>query len=377
MDRARPRVAIAMLFFVNGAVFASWVSRIPGVKAGLRLSDARLGVALSALGLGTVASLPVTTAVLSRLGSCRVAILSAFACCAGLPLAGSMTTLGRLALALALLGACLGSMDVAMNAQASLLERAAGRSIMSSLHGLWSLGGLVGSSCGGALAARGFSPLHHFLIVGAALASAVLAVAGLLGENEGRSRSPSPLAWPSASVVAIGWVGACGAIVEGGIADWSGVYLRDCLGTGLGASASGFAVFSTAMMLGRFAADPLIDRFGRPATLRFGSALTGLAILTALLAGRPPVAIAAFALAGLGTCTVFPIAFGAAGSVSGSAPGPSIAVVATMAYGAGLVAPPLIGFAAGATSLPAALGLLVLASGAIVLLARNLEAAQR
>jgi predicted MFS family arabinose efflux permease len=258
---------------------------------------------------------------------------------------------------------------VAMNSQAALVEQGAGRSLMASFHGLWSLGGLTGAGLGGMVAQQGHPPRVHFLVVCAALGLlAVWATRGLVRDGL-QQPSPSRLRRPSRAVLAIGLVGALGSIVEGGIADWSGVYLRDALGTGAGFAAAGYAAYSLAMMTGRFVGDRLIDRFGRVALLRTGPALTGLALATALWWGSPRVAIVAFVFVGLGMSTVFPVAFGVAGRVRGTPPGEAIAGMATMAYGGGLVGPPVIGLVAGATSLPIALWFLVLACGGIALMA--------
>jgi fucose permease len=370
------RVAIAVLFFVNGMLFSTWASRIPGIKETLRLSEAELGLALLALGLGTFLGLPATSWLIARHGSAIITVAGAVACCAALPLAGRAPSLPLLAVVLALFGATLGCMDVAMNAQAALLEGAAGRSLMASFHGLWSFGGLVGASLG-SLVADVHPPRVHFLAVCVALL--VLSAAAARGLTRDTREAPpaSPLAWPSRTVLTIGLVGACGSIVEGGIADWSGVYLRDALGTGAGFAAAGYAAFSLAMMAGRFTGDRLIDRFGHVALLRAGALVAGVAVATALWAGNPWVAIACFAVAGLGVSTVFPIAFGLAGRAGDTAPGHAIAAVATMAYGGGLLGPPLIGFTARATSLPLALGVLVLGSVAMAALAGRAAAAGR
>ena len=306
-DLRRHRAAIAAMFFVNGTLFATWVSRIPSIKETMGPSEARLGIALLAIGVGTLSALPLTNWLIARHGSRWVVSASAIACCTTLPLAGGAPSFRWLVLVLALFGAGLGSMDVAMNSQAALLERTAGRSIMSSFHGLWSLGGLVGASLGGGFAAQGDSPHAHFLVVCATLALVALGATRGLVRDGGVPSSPAPLAWPSRAVLAIGLVGTGGAVIEGGIADWSGVFLRDALGTSAGFAASGFAAFSLAMMVGRFTGDLLIDRFGGMALLRTGSVLTGAAVATALLWGDPHVAVGAFALAGLGMSTVFPI----------------------------------------------------------------------
>jgi fucose permease len=366
------RAAISGFFFVNGIYFSSWVSRIPDVKGQVRLSESSLGLALLCMGLGTFLALPLVSLLISRLGSRAVTTASAFACAVLLALAGRATSLPVLAATLMLFGASMGSMDVAMNAQASMLENHAGRSIMSSFHGVWSLGGLTGASVGGLFAARATWTFTHFLIVGAVMAAvAVAASVGLVREH-GDAGHP-PLGWPSRPVLAIGLVAACAAIIEGGLADWSGLYMRETLGQSAGVATTGYAAFSLAMMVGRFAGDWLIDRFGALALLRGGSALTGTAIAVALLVPAVRVTVPALALAGLGISAVFPIAFSAAGNLKATLPGPAIAAVATMAYGGSMMGPPFIGFAAEATSLPVALGLLVLASATIVILAGRLK----
>jgi fucose permease len=362
---------VAATFLVHGTLFATWVSRIPGIKEGLGLSSSRLGVALLAVGMGMVSSLPLTSWLIGRLGSRRYLVVSALGACLALNLAARAPGFTWVLPALLFFGAMLGGLDVAMNAQASLLERRAGRSLMSSFHGLWSLGGLCGSALGGLFAARAVPPRAHFLLVGAALVLLVVPAARGLVRDAVTAARPRLLAWPERRVIALGTVAGCGGIVENGIADWVGVFLRDNLGAGVSLAAGGFGFFSCAMMVARFAGDGLIDRFGAVAMLRGGSLLTGAAILMALLLRQPGVVIAALVLAGLGMATVFPIAFSGAGALPGD-PGHAIAAVATMAYGAGLLGPPCIGFVADAVSLPVALGLLVVACLAIVVLAGRL-----
>jgi fucose permease len=236
---------------------------------------------------------------------------------------------------------------------------------MASFHGLWSLGGLAGASLGAAFAASGSTPLQHFAPVSAVLALLGLAATrGLAGDRPDGGATPA-LVRPSRRALAVGLLASCGAVIEGGIAEWGGVYLKESLGARASVAATGFAAFSLTMMVGRFTGDRLIDRFGRVRLLKVGSALTGAAIAAALLSGDARAALLAFGLAGLGMSTVFPIAFSVAGMLGGAAPGQAIAAVATMAYGAGLAGPPLIGFLAAATSLPVALSVLVAAAAAI------------
>jgi fucose permease len=325
------------------------------------------------MGAGTVAGLPLTSSLLGRQGSRRVALGAGLLACAALAVAGQGRSLAALLPVLAVLGAALGAMDVAMNAQAALFEGRAGRSIMSSFHGLFSLGALAGAALAGTSARRAVGPGPHLAAVAAILGLVLLVVGrGLLVEEA--PAGGTRLGWPSRAVARIGLVAACAAVVEGGIADWSGLYLRDALATSAAFAAGAYGGFSLAMMVGRLAGDRVIDRFGRVAVVRGGAALTAVALATSLAVARGGFAAAALAVAGLGICTIFPVAFSAAGQAGGAAPGPAIAAVATMAYGAGLLGPPAVGFVAGASSLPLALWLLVAAATGIVALAGSLSA---
>jgi len=368
----RARLAIGAVFLVNGTLFATWVSRIPAVKERLALSQSSLGLALLGIGVGTVAGLPATSWLIGRLGSRRITGAGALCSCLSLALVAHAPTFAALVAGLFFFGAFMGALDVAVNGQAATLERRLGRSLMSTFHGLWSVGGLVGSALGGALTRLGLGPAAHFALLAAALlALAAVAYGGLVEADPAPPEERGPwagLAWPSAEVVGIGTIAAFAAIVEGGIADWSGLYLRQSLGSPADVAPAGFAAFSVTMTVARFGGDHLVDKVGRRALLRSGPLLTAAALAVALLVASPAVAIVAFGVAGLGMAAVFPVAFGQAGAREH--PGQSIAAVATMAYGAGLLGPPAIGFLADLTSLPRALGALVVACLAIVLLAR-------
>jgi fucose permease len=369
------RLAASAMFFINGVLFATWVTRIPEVKDALGLDDSRLGLALLALGIGTFTALPLTRSLIPRWGASWATAASALACCAALPAAGAASSFAALVIVLPMFGASLGVMDVSMNAIASRLEQIEGRSIMASFHGLWSVGSLTGAGVGGAFASLEVTRLPHFAGVAIALALGVLWASRHLAEGD-ESSLPPPLARPQRVVLMIGLVAVCGAIVEGGIGEWSAVYMRDALGTGEGFATTGFAAFSLTMMIGRFTGDQLIDRWGRAAVLRAGGLLAAVALAVTLLAGHPLVAIAGFAIAGFGLSPVFPIAFGSAGNLGGAAPGAAIATVAAMGYGGGLTGPPLIGFVATATSLPVSLSSLVILSVLMAVLARSVAASE-
>jgi MFS family permease len=355
----RFRIAGAALFFVNGCLFATWVSRIPGVKHTLGLSESELGLALLALAIGALCAFPFSGWLIARRGSGLVSVAAGLAGCALLPLAGWAPDLPLLAISLALFGACLGTMDVAMNSQAVEIEKRYGRSIMASFHGLWSLGGLIGAAGGGLLAGADWSPLLHFLFVGAVLAGFTLAARPRLLPDSPEQAAGPVFALPTRATLGLGVLAFCGAMVEGGVADWSGVYLREALGTGPGFAAAGFAAFSLAMTAGRLTGDRVIDRFGSVVPLRVGALLAAGALAVGLLSAQPFATVVGYACAGIGLSVVFPLVFGAAGRLKLDSQRTALVAVATMGYGGGLAGPPIIGFAASTTSLGFALGILV------------------
>jgi hypothetical protein len=268
--------------------------------------------------------------------------------------------------------------DVAMNALGVEVENRLGRSIMSGLHGLWSVGALVGSAAGTLAAHLGSDArLHH------ALASATLTLLGLaacrwvLDLQAPEDEEPPPrFALPPKSALLIGAIGFCAVFAEGASLDWSAVYLRDRLETSAGLAAACTTGFTLTMAVARIAGDRLVDRFGAVRTVRTSGVLAVLGGLLIVLARQPAVAMGGFALMGLGIAVVVPLCFAAAGR-SGSNPSLAIAGVATITYTSGLVAPSAIGTLAQATSLMVSFALVTFLACGLVAFAGVLRAGDR
>ncbi|MFT4040650.1 MAG: MFS transporter [Thermomicrobiales bacterium] len=339
----RARLAVNAFFVLAGLAFSSWAVRIPDIKAHLRLDDATLGLALLGAAAGSVVAMSASGWTISRFGSRHLTTVMALLVCATLVLPTLAPSAPMLFLALAVFGAAYGSLDVAMNAQAAAVEAQWGHSIMSSFHGTFSVGALVGSFVAGLIAGRGLPPTSHLLLTGAALAVlAVVASRGLVMVAEEGSGGPSfslPVG-PLAGVAAL----AFGVLLaEGAVADWSAVYLRDALSAPVAVGGWGFMVFSLTMAAGRFAGDALVERLGGVAVIRWGGVLVALGMGGALLIGTVPAALVGFACIGAGLAATFPILLSAAGRTPGVPTGSAIAAVATAGYTGFLVGPPSIG----------------------------------
>ncbi|WP_129310351.1 MFS transporter [Streptomyces sp. L2] len=348
----RARYAVAAVFAVHGAVTGSFATRVPWVQEHASLSAGQLGFALAFTALGASCAMPLAGRISHTFGS-RTALRGLIALWTlSLVLPALAPNLYTLCLAMFTYGACAGMADVAMNALGVEVERLLGKSIMSGLHGMWSAGALIGSA-GGTLAAHlGADARVHFLLAAAVLTVlGVLAAGRVLDVQPAEDEEPPPrFALPPRSALLIGAVGFCAVFAEGASLDWSAVYLRDQLDTSAGLAAATTTGFMLTMAVARIAGDAVVNRFGAVRTVRAGGFLAVLGGVLIVVAGHPAVAMAGFALMGLGIAVVVPLCFAAAGH-AGPNPSQAIAGVATITYTSGLIAPSLIGGVAQATSL--------------------------
>ncbi len=362
-EAARPlaaRVAVAAIFCLNGLALANWIARIPDAKARLALSDGTLGFVLLFAAIGALIGQPITGWLVGRFGSQRVTTALALVFALTLAPLGRVSSVPQLMAALLVLGIFNGGLDVAMNAQAALVEQAYGRPIMASFHGLWSVGGLAGATLGGAVAAQGLALGPHLLAVAVlALVGLALATRWLLPDaGSGAGESGPSFALPPRALLLLGAVAFGVLFCEGAIADWGAVYLREGLGSPPGVAAIGYAVFALLMAAGRLSGDWLTLRLGAGRIARGGGALVALGVALAIATGEPLAAIAGFGLIGAGVSCIFPLILSSAARTPGIVPGIAIAAMATSGYTGFLVGPPLIGSLAEALSLRGALGVL-------------------
>ena len=375
----RARFAVALCFFLNGVLFATWVSRIPVIQTSLGMSHAVLGLALFGLAFGALLAMPATGWCISRYGSDRVSRLVAVVFVALMPALALAPSAITLTLVLFTFGAFHGAFDVAMNAQAVAVENRWHRPIMSSFHALWSLGCLVGAGLGGLAASAGLGPFVHFVTAALLLGGPALVVAlpWLLDARTPEIHPPLPhdkrprgFVWPPAALVALGAVAFCIMMGEGAMADWGAIFLRRVAHASEGIAAAGYAAFSLTMAATRFLGDTLSARFGPVTLVRTGSALAAAGLALALLTAEPIPVLLGFGAVGAGFATIVPQVFTAAGRVPGISAGPALAITTTLGYTGFLIGPPMIGFVAEAIGLRAALAIVVLTSLTAIALAR-------
>ncbi len=381
-DAQQGRWAVAAMFLANGFIMGAWAPQIPLLLPRHGIGEAMLGLLILVLGLGAVAAMLFAGRLIQRHGARRVLCGFAFAVIPVLPLVVIAPNLPLLALAMALFGALIGCMDVAMNANAVEVERGMRRAIMSSSHGFWSLGGFLGGSIGG-LALAQWGAVAQALGVAAAVALIVTLAAPRIYAAPETGPMPDapktrllprdPLIW------VIGLMALLCMVPEGAVMDWAALYLLQEHGAGVAVAGMGFALFSGAMAIMRFAGDAVRNRFGAVLTLRASAILAALALMVAAAAPSAPVVLVAFAVAGLGIANTVPIMFSAAGNHPGMASGAALSTVTMIGYSGILVAPSSIGFVAehiGFRWTYGALALLLLTVAALAGLVRAADAAR-
>ncbi|KRB85198.1 MFS transporter permease [Noviherbaspirillum sp. Root189] len=349
------RCALPALFMLLGVTYATWASRIPAVRDSLQLNPAELGIVLLGAGIGAVMSFPVAAWLIRHRGGRHAAMITGIALLLGLPLLAKAPDFSLLVAAALLYGGASSSFDVAINAIGAEAEKRADRSIMSALHAWFCVGTVSGALAGSALAAAGVSVSAHF--VGVALVLSMILWASYTSLPHDR---PDPqangksFAIPHGPAVMLGVICFCGAVAEGSVADWSGVFMKDKLGVGDGVAPLGFAAFSAMMLAARLGADRLKDRFGARRVVATGTLIAAVGIFLAVPAVNTVTTILGFALAGAGLASLFPFVYSAAGRHGSTA----LAAVATFGYSGNLIGPPIIGFVANGWGLQAAIGVL-------------------
>ena len=350
----RARRATQAMFVICGTATSAWAPIVPFAKTRLGLDDGSLGVILLALGGGSILAMPLAGVAIHRWGSRPVMVVASLASCAVLPWLAAPGPVWLLTVTLLLFGAALGALDVAMNAHGIVVQREFGRPIMSGLHALFSVGGLVGAGTMAVLLRAGLP-----LLLCAASVAGALALLALVEQRHLLSghREPPGATFtivPRPAVLLLGALCFISFLAEGAVLDWGAVFLRDIRMVDVSLAGVGYGVFSVAMAAGRFAGDRITHRFGPRRVLRVGSVIAGLGFLMA--AGLPSMAgsLLGFVLIGIGASNVVPVLFSASGRVPNVPAGIALATVTTIGYAGLLLGPALVGFVAESTSLPAA-----------------------
>ena len=355
------RRALSAIFLSNGLGIGLWAVHIPLVQQRLALDARSLGWVLLTIAAAAMIAMPLSGAAAVRLGSRRItaALAIAFAFAIPLPIVAPSTV--TLYIAALVFGACNGALDVSMNAHASEVEAARGQPTMSSFHGFFSLGGLVGAGLGGSAIHFDLGGGSGATIVAASSAAMLIFAIKHLLPTSAEHHESAHFGWPRKPALLLGLLALLCMAVEAAVADWSALLLTTNSNASAATAAWGYAAFSITMALCRFAGDGIVRRIGRSRLVLAGGLSITAGLSLAVIAQTPAFAAMGFALVGLGAANVIPVIFAAAARVPGVAAGAGVATAATIGYAGFLLGPPVIGWIASSIGIAGALGILSIA----------------
>ena len=340
---------------------------VPFVKERLGLNDASLGWLLLLIGAGAIIMMPITGLLVHKLGSRVIMFGAALLMSMILPLLVITQSVASMAIVLFLFGMSVGTIDVAMNTQAVHIQNLKESPIMSSFHGLFSVGGLLGAIGLGLLIKFGFSPVASAIAIAISILVIALAKYKYLLNSEQEKNAlqqfstvqetaGSRFGWLKGSVIFLGSMCFITFLAEGALLDWSAVFLRENRHVDEALTGMGYAAFSIAMAIMRLSGDRIVSRFSEKTVVFWGSIIAAAGMTIAITMPRLITTLLGFMLVGVGAANIVPIFFSEAGRIKNLSPSVSIPAVTTMGYAGQLAGPAILGFIAFRFSLTAALG---------------------
>ncbi len=365
-----PRVAISIYFFFLGFLFSSWASRIPDIKDKYDLNDAELGSLLFMLPLGALCSLPLSGWMIARAGSKNMSLATLLLYIMALFAIPLVKTIGLLSIVLFCFG-FLGNLgNISLNAQGIAIQHQIQKSILSSLHAMWSVGAFTAAAFTDWMMEEERTMESQYMIIVLVTATIVLGFfAALIKDASLSGEKQKVFAIPNRALLFLGLICFCVAMSEGAMADWSSLYYRQIINQPHVVSAMGYTAFALFMSIGRFLGDPLIEKWGYKTVLKGNGLLIAVGMLLSLSTSIPSLVIIGFALVGLGVSSVFPVVYILATKEKSMLPSAALAAVSSVGFVGFLVGPPIIGFIAQLIGLQLALTVLVLLGALIFFMA--------
>jgi len=352
--------ALRTQFFVLGVMFATWGVHVPTVKSHYGLGEQALALAMLAGGAGALLALAQAGRIVGRFGPSAVAGTMGVLCCASVACLLAFSSYAALLIVMLGFGITGSLLDVSVNVEATEIERLSQRPLMSGFHGMFSLGGMAGAGLGSAAPALGLTAQGHlFVATGLGAVCALVASRAMLPVEPGAADEKRPLSIPRGPLLLLGVLASMGLIAEGAMYDWSVLFMKQERGSQASTAALAYASFSGAMAVGRFGGDWVRARMSGTKLMRASGVLGAAGMALALAVPSPVVALAGFALVGLGLSNVVPVIFSAASQVPSVSSAHGIAAVSGVGYLGMMAGPPLIGLIAEHSSLTAGLVVVV------------------
>lgn len=368
-EKVTQRISLSIFFFLSGLTFASWASRIPTIKTFFDLNEAELGTLLLAMPISSLIGVPISGWLVAKFDSRKPLLFSFLLFNATLIFIGYATTITTLLIGISLFSFFMRILNISINTQSIVLQKGYQKPIVGSLHGLWSLGGLIGVAFSTLMVKWQISIGIHFAGV-AIISSILIVIAYFYTIKNDKSPTGNTLIFgkPDPFILTSGLIIFLAAICEGGMFDWSGVYFKEIIKEDV--FTLGYLSFMACMALSRFFSDKLIMRIGAKKTYLFSAIVIKTGILIAILFPFFWTALLGFCLVGFGTAAIFPMTFALAGSSKKYSPGMAISIISTYGIVGMFIGPPLIGYLAHAFGLQKAFLVFVIAGFLMIPISR-------
>ncbi len=371
----RTRVAIFFFYIVQGICFASWASRIPTIKGDLGIGDGRWGTILLMLSIGEIGGMMTSAWVISKFGSRTILPIALLGHVIAFAFLGFSTSITALSFSLIAFGFSANFYNISLNTQGINIEHQYGKSIMATFHGGWSLAGAIASIIGMFMIGINVAPSIHFLIV--------IAIVGIIyftnhqyllpdkkkekiKDSTGKEKSPKPEGF----LYLLGFIAFFGMAAEGAMHDWSAIYYKDIIGAPKVLVPLGFGMYMVTMATARFGIDRLTQKFGKKRVLQFSGLCIFLGLTLAVALPNIILTTFAFMIIALGTSSIAPTAYSAAGQNTKVSSSLALMIVSSVGFLGYLIGPPLIGYVSHASNLRYSYAIIGLFGLGIVVLAQ-------
>ena len=346
-----PRLRVFAAFFLYAFAMGGIFPRVPELQRAMGATEGELGLALIGASTGTLVSLSLAGRLLDRIGHRRALLALTPAMAACYALASFATAPWVLFALLVPCGLCIGAVEIIVNLEADRVEHQEGRRIMNRAHGFWSIGFFVAGLFGAGLSQAGVSVQQHLLLDALLV---LVATALMLGRFDAaphrtgaaQGHETPRFARPTLAILALVAVTLSAMVLEGAGAEWSAIYMRDVFSAGHFVAGSAVAVGALLQAITRFFADAFVERFSPVGVARVLLTLLGVGAGTVLLAPSAGIAFAGFALMGVGTSVIFPLAMSAAAQRTDRSAAVNVATLAQTSFVVFLLGPPLLGLVA-------------------------------
>lgn len=369
----RAKRATQLIFLVCGLGIASWAPMVPLAKDRLLLNEANLGMLLLFLGAGAILMMPISGILIRKIGSRKVIAVSVVLSAFILPWLLVISNVYVMGLFLFAFGCGIGTVDVAMNTHGVQVQNLYDKPIMSSLHGLFSVGGLFGSLGLGFLMKMGLNPIYAAITISSLLILLLITqyknLFTLEKEQEiirksssidKKEESKGKMQWLDYRVLVLGFMCFIVFLSEGAMLDWSAIFLRDNRGIENEFTGIGYAAFSVAMAAMRLSGDSLVGKLNSKIIVVGGSILAALGIIIIVFSPWLLISILGFVLLGMGAANIVPVFITEGGKIKGISPTVTIPVITTLGYAGQLAGPALLGIIAHYFSLSIAFEIIAL-----------------